>query len=76
MKYELEASGSDTFFGEYDNLASLEFELRTANFPGRLSVVRTDINEEVTFGSRLDVLSSIKLAKDNGFKDLPGFYER
>jgi len=76
MRYELEASGSQSFFGEYENLDSLESELRTASFPGRLSVVRTDIDEEVAFGSQEDALFATKMAKENGFEDIPGFYER
>ena len=74
-KYELEASGSSTFVKEYDNLLALEYELKTANFPGRLSVCRVDLNEEVAHGSQSDVLFKIKMAKEHGFNDLQGFFE-
>jgi len=69
--YELEASGSNVFFKTYKNLTALEMELRIAHFPGRLSVVRPGINEEVAFGSQSDVLFAIKTARENGYKNLP-----
>ena len=75
-RYELEASGSNTFFNTYPSLNALEAELKIAHFPGRLSVTRTDINEEVAFGSQSQVLHAIQEAKSNGFKELPGFYEK